>query len=83
MDRRQKKTPKLTICIFYCIPVVKYTNMRFRKTVPKANFVVTIWDEKTYHIKTNRMTNTDLDVVITRNRLRLSRQMTRQMTRQK
>lgn len=37
--------------------------MRFRKTVPKANFVVTIWDEKTYHIKTNRMTNTDLDVV--------------------
>lgn len=37
--------------------------MRFRKTAPKANFVVTILDETTYHIQTHRMSTTDLDVV--------------------
>ena len=52
------------IVIFICFLQLPNPNMRFRKTVPKANFVVTIWDEKTYHIKTNRMTNTDLEVTV-------------------
>lgn len=37
--------------------------MRFRKAVPKPNFVVSIYNDTTYHIKTHRMSNSDLDVV--------------------
>jgi len=37
--------------------------MRFRKSLPKANIVISVFDDNTYHIKTNRMSNVDLDVI--------------------
>ena len=37
--------------------------MRFRKAPPKKNFVVSIVDDNTLHVKTNKMANTDLNFI--------------------
>lgn len=37
--------------------------MRFRKAPPKKNFVVSIIDDNTLHIKTNKMSSTDLKFI--------------------
>tara|TARA_B110000977_G_C11084936_1_gene494330 strand:+ start:1106 stop:2779 length:1674 start_codon:yes stop_codon:yes gene_type:complete len=37
--------------------------MRFRKSAPKANFVVSVYDDSHYHVKTHRMPCDELNVV--------------------
>ena len=40
-----------------------YSPMRFSKAPPKKNFVVSIVNDNTLHIKTNKMSSTDLNFI--------------------